>query len=396
MRSSAARERLSWLEERLARAEPLAEESERLRSELHAERVRREADAERLAWIHTADEQLKVSFQALASQLLRRGSEDLVDRSREELRGVVEPLSRLLQGLDQQVRQLEKDRQGAYSGLRQELEHLRRAQNELHGTARGLERALRSSGARGRWGEVQLRRLVELAGMVEHVDFREQSAVEGGNRPDLVVHLPGGGTLAIDAKAPLASYLQAVEAGDTDARRQHLEAHLKALKQRALELSRRDYAGSLPESPDFVVMFLPHEGSLASAFERDPELLDFCTDRRVLPATPITLLALLKSVAWGWRQERVAEGAARIAEAGRELHRRLGTFLDHLRNLGKGLDGSVSAYNRAVGSLERRVLPAIRRLEDAAAIEPPAEAPSPSRLAARPTAGDASSEDRRG
>ncbi|MEM1202692.1 MAG: DNA recombination protein RmuC [Acidobacteriota bacterium] len=378
------RERLRFLDERLRRAEPGAQQADDLRVELAAERARREADTERLAWIHTAHEQLRLSFRDLARQVLEGGAAD----QRAHLRGVVEPLEKSLAGLDDQVRALEKERRGAYEGLRKEVELLRDAHRELHGTAHDLSRALRESGPRGRWGEVQLRRVVEMAGMTEHVDFTEQPTLDGGLRPDLVVHLPGRGLLPVDAKAPMKAYLEATEATDGADRRSRLGAHAKALRQRAVELGSKRYWAQFPDAPDFVAMFLPHEGGLSAAFQRDPDLLEFCVAQRVLPATPVTLLALLKSVAWGWREQRVAQGAAEIADAGRELYARLGRFLAHLAKLGQGLDGAASSYNQALGSLERRVLPAARRLGDAAAPPDPLPEPTPLETGLRsPTSG---------
>ncbi len=336
----------------------------RVRIALLSERLDRAA--ERLSWLKTADEQLRSSFQALAGEALQQSSQHLMDRSREQLGMHLEPLEKALDTLGTQVREIEKERKGAYEGLKQEIHLLRDAHGALRTSAAGLERALKSSAQRGRWGEVQLRRVVEMAGLVEHVDFTEQPTVEG-LRPDMVIHLPRGGVLPVDAKAPMNAYLEAAEATDAAARRSHLDAHLKALRQRTIELGQRRYWDQFDSAPDFVVMFVPNEASLGAAFERDPEFLDFAVRHRVLPATPVTLLALLKSVSYGWQQMRVADNARLIASSGRELHTRLIRFLEHLRRLGKSLDTASQTYNQAVGSLERRVLPAARRLEEAGA-----------------------------
>ncbi len=365
-RTAVLRERLEQSTRRLADAEAAGIDNERLRIELATLEARRAADAERLAWIHTADEQLRTTFQALAGETLQQSSDDLLGRSREQLHHLVEPALKALDALGTQVREVEKDRRGAYDGLKQEIHLLRDAQVALHSTTVGLEQALKSSGVRGRWGEVQLRRVIEMAGLVEHVDFTEQPTAEG-LRPDLIVHLPRGGVLPVDAKAPMKAYLESAEATDDAVRRSHLEAHLKALRQRTVELGQRRYWDQFDSTPDFVVMFVPNEASLGAAFERDPDFLDFALRHRVLPATPVTLLALLKSVTYGWQQHRVAENARGIATAGRELHHRLLRFLDHLSRLGKSLETATTTYNQAVGSLERRVLPSARRLEDAGA-----------------------------
>ena len=384
------RGRFALLTERLARAdgqlagiEAHRHENEQLKIDLATLEARRAADVERLAWIHTADEQLRASFQALAGEIMQQSSRNLTERSSEQLRHAVEPVEKALDALGGQVREIEKERRGAYDGLQREISLLRDAHGALRSTALGLERALKYSGARGRWGEVQLRRVVEMAGLVEHVDFTEQPTVEG-LRPDMTVHLPRGGILPVDAKAPMRAYLEAAEASDDAARKALLDRHLKALRQRTAELGGRRYWEQLDGAPDFVVMFLPNEACLGAAFERDPDFLDFALRHRVLPATPVTLLALLKSVSYGWQQHRVAKNAREIASSGRELYDRLLRFLDHLRRLGKSLEGAVSTYNLAVGSLERRVLPAARRLEEAGAMSDETPELEPVRERTRP------------
>lgn len=359
-------DRLERSAERLALQQAGQRENEQLRAELAEAKAQRAADTERLAWIHTADEQLRSSFQALAGEVLQHSSQSLVERSREQLRHAVEPMEKALGTLDGRVREVEKERRGAYEGLKQEIGLLREAHSALQSTTVGLQQALKSSSVRGRWGEVQLRRVVEMAGLVEHVDFTEQLTVEG-LRPDMIVHLSNGGVLPIDAKAPMKAYLEATEATDETQRRSSLAAHVKALRQRTTELGQRRYWDQFDSAPDFVVLFVPNEACLGSAFERDPGYLDFALGHRVLPATPVTLLALLKSVSYGWQQQRVAENAREIAASGRQLHDRLVRFLSHLERLGKSLSGSTQAYNQALGSLERRVLPSARRLEEVGA-----------------------------
>lgn len=388
-RRAAVDERLRAAESRLGALGDVEERATALHVALERERAHREADQERLAWIHTADEQLRTSFRALSSEALERNGGELSARSAERVGQVVEPVARALETLDGRLRELESARQGAYEGLAKEITLLRDAHHQLTGSAEDLRRALSASGPRGRWAEVQLRRLVELAGLVEHVDFDEQTTSEG-LRPDLLVRLPGHAVLPVDAKSPMAAWLELARLeGDSETERSRLlEAHHQALRRRTTELSGKEYwrqfdSGSQETSPDFVVMYLPHEGVLAAVFERDPSFLDFCVERRVLPATPITLLALLKSVAWTWRQERLARGAGEIAAAGRLVHERLGLFLEHLGKVGQGLDGAVDAYNRAVGSLERRLMPAARRLEETAATHEALPDPEPVDRAAR-------------
>ncbi len=375
-RIAVLRERLRHDARQLEDARLCLAENDKLRIELATLEARRTADADRLAWIHTADEQLRASFQVLAGEALRQSSQSLLERSGEQLRHLVEPVEKALDALGSQVREMEKARHGAYQGLRQEIKLLRDAHGALRSTALGLKQALKSPAVRGRWGEFQLRRVVEMAGLVEHFDFDQQPTADG-LRPDLIVHLPRGGVLPIDAKAPMSAYLAAAEADDETARRTHLDAHLKALRQRTVELGRRRYWDRFDNAPDFVIMFVPSEASLGGAFERDPDFLDFALRHRVLPATPVTLLALLKSVAYGWQQHRVAENARDIASAGRQLHHRLIRFLDHLGRLGKSLGTATETYNQAVGSLERRVLPAARRLEEAGAAVAEISEPEP-------------------
>ncbi len=409
-RSAGLAERLHLRETELARLSRAAEENQQLRIAAARLVAEREADVERLAWIHTADEQLRMSFQALASQILQEGFQALTDRSENkiehllsglqkdwqgqnsELRRVIEPIEKTLTGLDVQVRQLEAERQGAYQGLKQEVSLLRQAHRELRDTTVSLRQALRSPTMRGRWGEVQLRRVVEMAGMVHHVDFEEQPNVDG-QRPDMIVRLPHQGILPVDAKTPMDAYLTANASDDEAIRRTALEAHRKALRQRIQELGQRRYWEQFEDSPDFVIMFVPSDGCLGSAFELDPDLLDFALRCRVLPATPITLLALLKAVAHGWRQRQVTENARQIGELGRELHGRLGRFVTHLRNLGKELDQTVGAYNQALGSLERRVMPTVRKLEEVGAATKSVELAEPLERRPREPASEAVDEE---
>ncbi|RMH23387.1 MAG: DNA recombination protein RmuC [Acidobacteria bacterium] len=365
-RSARLGERLRLLGDRLRGAEEAMRERDALRLELARLEAVRQADAERASWMEETTETLRDGFRSLAGEALETGAEQLAARSGETLAAAVAPVERSLAELRAQVRELELARRGAHAGLEREIALLRDAHRELRATAGRLASALRSPNVRGRWGEVQLRRVVEMAGLVEHVDFVEKPTV-GGLRPDLVVHLPGGAVLPVDAKTPLHAFLEAADEKDDKARRRRLEAHRKALRQRIAELGQRAYWRQLERAPDFVVMFVPNDAALAAAFASDPELLDFAHAHRVLPATPVTLLALLKSVAYGWREQRVAHNARAIADLGRELHERLARFAGHLDKLGRGLDGSVAAFNRAVGALERRVMPAARRLGEAGA-----------------------------
>lgn len=366
------RGRVVRLVERLRQAEARADDASAARAEAEALRVtvasleaHRQADAERLAWIHTADEQLQDRFRAMAGDLLDHASRTLAERSDTQLRAAIEPLDRTLSALGTEVRALETAREGAYASLRTELGQLHDAQRALHTSAEGLASALRTPTVRGQWGEVQLRRLVEMAGLAERVDFTEQPTAEGGLRPDMIIHLPGGGVLPIDAKAPLDAFLSASETLDPKTRRTHLDRHVRALKRRINELGQRAYWQRFDETPELVVLFVPNDASLSSAFARDPNLFDFAFGLQVLLASPVTLLALLKTVAHGWQQHRLAGHAKEVADLGRTLYGQLGTFLDQLGGLGLRLDQAVQTYNQTLGTLERRILPSARQLAEA-------------------------------
>jgi DNA recombination protein RmuC len=272
-----------------------------------------------------------------------------------------DPLHDALARLDAKLGTLERDRQHARGALD---EHLR----ALGAETRALAAALRQPHTRGRWGELQLRRVVELAGMTAHCDFVEQRSVaseDGGLlRPDLIVRLPGGKQVIVDAKAPLHAFLDAHEARDEAARTSALAAHARLLREHLRRLSSKAYWDQLDAAPDFVLLFLPGEHFWNAALEADPSLLETGVRQSVLVATPMTLIALLRAIAYGWQQERVAEDARAVAQLGRDLHRRLEVFAQHLEKVGRGLRTAVGAYNGAVGSFEQRVLPRARRLAE--------------------------------
>ncbi len=363
----------------LARAR-LSRTEGQLRVQLAELSQARVADAEKLQWSERREAQLRDAFQALAGQALQSNADDFLKRSREqlsamlsqvrgdwsthkeELKHLVQPLEKALGTLDQQVRQLEQRREGAYKALDEHLRQLGDAQRQLQATTITLAQALKSSSVRGRWGELQLRRVVELAGMTRHVDFTEQPSTDEG-RPDVVVHLPGGGVVPVDAKAPMESYLEAAEATDDEQRRRLVEGSVRALRQRVVELGRKAYWAQFERAPELVVMFVPSEAYLVSAFEADPQLLEFSMNQRVLVASPVTLLALLRAVAFGWQQHTMSEEAKEITTQALELYRRFLTVVRHLKTTGSSIGRVVADYNRLVGSLESRVFPAARRLE---------------------------------
>jgi len=280
---------------------------------------------------------------------------------------LVEPLRAALEKTEAQARALENERRDAFAALRTQIETLATGQSQLQRETRNLVTALRRPEVRGRWGELTLRRLVELAGMSEHCDFTEQLHVageDGALRPDLVVHMPDARDLVVDVKTPLDAYLEALEATTEESRQSALRRHAQQVELRARHLASKSYWAQFRRSPEFAVLFLPGDQFLASALAERPELLDTALKQSVIIATPSTLIALLKTVAYGWRQAAVAENAAAIRELGQQLYRRLGNFTSHLARTGQRLRAAVEAYNAAVGSLERQVMPQARRFTE--------------------------------
>jgi DNA recombination protein RmuC len=362
---------------------------ESLRVELEAARVRLEAavrqEAERAAFVEQSEARLRASFDSLAGETLRANSELFLRLARESLgreqtlaqgslkerevaiAQLVEPLRVSLERTEQQAHALERERQEAYTALRTQIESLASGQSQLQRETRNLVTALRRPEVRGRWGELTLRRLVELAGLSEHCDFTEQLHLfgqEGALRPDLVVHMPDSRDLVVDVKTPLDAYLEALEAPTDEGRQQAMKKHAQQVEARVRQLASKAYWAQFERSPEFAVLFLPGDQFLSAALAERPELLDGALKQGVIIATPSTLIALLKTVAHGWRQTAVAENAQLIRDLGQELYRRLGAFTGHLERLGSRLGAAVDAYNSAVGSLERQVLPQARRFPD--------------------------------
>jgi len=373
----ADRARLSQLEARTAEL-TRERDAERARAEelgrqLTEEKTRAVADRERVKWVEEAERSLRETFEALASRALRTSTSALSEQNKEHLAGVVAPLNAELEKLDRQIRALEEKRQGAYQGVVEQVRMISEQYRSLQQATTSLDQALRAPNIRGRWGEVQLRRLVELAGMTEHVDFDEQTTAGGkgsGNggggagRPDMIVHLPSRAIIPVDAKAPMKAYLESQEAPSPELAAQAAKRHAQAMRGHVQALAQKQYWSQFPEAPEFVVMLVPYESGLAAAFTKDPGLLEYALDNRVIIAAPASFLALLRVVAYGWMQIELSRNADAIAGAGRELLDRLVPFTDHLNKLGSGLSQTVERFNAVAGSYEHRVLPGVRRLQE--------------------------------
>jgi DNA recombination protein RmuC len=333
--------------------------------------VQSELDRER-ALLEEARSKLTDAFNSLAAQALDSNSRSFLALANDKLSLILLPVKESLGKVDEQIREIEKVRGEAYGALSAQVRSLITTQTELRSETSRLVTALSTPQVRGRWGEVQLRRVVELAGMLERCDFYQQETAEtedGFLRPDLIVRLPGGANIVVDAKVPLQAYLEALEARDEDQRASKLREHAQQVRARMAQLSSKRYWQHLQPSPEFVVLFLPAETFYDAALRYDPTLIEDGANQQVVLATPTTLIALLKAVAYGWRQERMAESADRIAREGRDLYDRIGKMVEHLQQLRSSLVGSVESFNNAVGSFDGRVMPSLRRLKDLAVAE---------------------------
>ena len=310
------------------------------------------------------------AFLDLANQNLSRYQAEAkseLDKKQQSFEQLVKPINEALKKAEEQIREIEKERKESFGSIVNHLKHMAEGQQQLETETRNLVNALRRPEVRGRWGEMVLKRVVELAGMIERCDFIEQAQTddeESRMRPDMVVHLAENRTLVVDAKTPLDSYLAAIETNNPIDRDNHLVHHARKVRERIRELAAKRYWDQFKTSPDFVVMFIPGDQYLAAALDKDHELQEQALRQKVLITTPTSLMGLLKIVAYGWRQVALAENAEQIRELAVALHQRIATFAEHMQKIGSALDSSVNNFNNAVGSLERQVLPSARRFTE--------------------------------
>ena len=335
-------------------------EKEALAATIEAER---KGFQEKLRLLEEAKSALSDAFNALSGTALRNNSEEFLKLAQSSM----SPIKEALGNFENKIQALEVAREGAYQGLLQQVTQLLDTGKQLRSETSNLVQALRSPNVRGQWGEIQLRRVVEMAGMVNYCDFAEQETLktEGGNlRPDLIVNLPGGKKIVVDAKSPVSSYLDAMAATDESDRKSKLTAFARLVRDRVAELGRKAYWDQFDETPELVVMFMPGDHFYSAALQEDPSLLEFGVEQKVLIATPVNLIGLLRAIAYGWRQEAIAANAKEISELGAELYKRIADLGGHWIDVGRSLNRTVEAFNGAVGSLESRVLVSARRFKE--------------------------------
>ena len=360
-----------------------ATERQKLITQLEVEQAQTK---EKIQALNESREQLKESFTALSKSVLDANSESFLQLAQQKLglfesraqanltekeksiENLLKPVNAALEKTEKQLSSIEKERKEAYGSITTQLQMVTEAQQGLQSETKQLVRALRRPEVRGQWGELTLKRLAELAGMVNHFDFEEQVRADLGDnkslRPDMIVRMPEQRELIVDAKTPLDAYLSAIEADEPAQREAHLQHHARKVRERMKELASKSYWEQFSQSPDFVILFIPGEQFLTAALDYDKQLLEDAFANRVILSTPTTLVALLRSVAYGWQQARMSQNAEQIRDLAQDLYKRLNTFAGHLQKVGKNLDDSVSNYNKAIGSLERQVLPNARKFPE--------------------------------
>ncbi|WP_048810489.1 DNA recombination protein RmuC [Candidatus Methylacidiphilum infernorum] len=359
---------------------PLVDQNKNLQLKIASLEAEKLAQEEKITWITKTQETLKTMFQSLASEVLESNSKSILGQvtfhfhslfenlktdwslKKEEIKNIVSPLEKGLEALDNQLQNLESKREGAYSSLSSHITLLAEAYKELHRSATRLEQSLKSPLVRGSWGEYQLQRLVEMAGMEEHISYLNQPLTED-KRADMIIFIPGNRKIFVDAKTPMRAYLEAVSADNEILRKEKLKEHLSAVKERIRELSKKEYGRTQTEAFEYVIMFLPSEGLLSLSFEADPGIFQYALERNVLLASPINFLALLKAIAFGWQQQRVTEEVEKIAEEIKKLYDSFIELLTTLTKMRKAFENTIDLFNKASSICQEKIIPSTRKIQ---------------------------------
>ena len=356
-----------------AQAAELEHDLDVIRDQLADAQQRATAFEERARVMGESRQVLENAFKSLSADALKSNNQQFLDLARETL---VSPVKASLDKVDEKIHALERARVEAYGEIRQQFTQMAEAHGQLRTETAALVKALRQPHVRGRWGEIQLKRVVEMAGMMAHCDFVEQQSAEGEDgrlRPDLIVKLPGNRQIVVDSKAPITAYMEAHEATSDELRKAKIQLHAQLMRRHLEALAKKSYWDQFQPTPEVVVMFIPGEAFYSAALEADPELLDSGFGQNVIIASPASLMALLKAASYGWRQESIAENAREISQLGQELHARLSVMADHFNKVGKSLGSATDSYNAAIASFETRVLVSARKFKDMGATSQDAE-----------------------